>query len=47
MHIGRTLNMSYSIEISTSPDFFMELSEVNFKRTWVYGELQLEAIPTL
>ena len=46
MYIGRTPNISYSMEISTSPDFFMEISEVNFKRTWMYGELQLEAIPT-
>ena len=41
MHIGKTPNISYSMEISTSPDSFMELNEINFgKDLGVSGQLQ-------
>ena len=32
MHIGKTPNASYKIEISTSPGSFNELSKVNFEK---------------
>ena len=40
MRIGKTPNVSYSMEILISPDSFMELSEVNFgKDLGVSGQL--------
>ena len=32
MHIGKTPNVSYSMEISSSPGSFKELGEINFEK---------------
>ena len=44
MHIGKTLNARYKMEIFTSPGSFIELSEVNFEKDlgiWTTTSLKL------